>query len=143
MRSLWTGLALLALLGACAGGPVQRHERTALNEYLPYAGPPVERFNFFRLDSWQSVGPLEVIIWSDAFTAYLVRVREPCTGLQFTNRIGVTSTVGTISRLESLVLRDHERCLIDEIRPIDLKQMKADRAAERAADRAEQAAKPH
>ncbi len=63
-------------------------------------------------------------------------MQEPCPRLEFVQRIGVTSTIETVSTLESIVLRDHERCPITQIRPIDLKRMNADRAAQRAAAKA-------
>jgi len=132
-----TVIATFALAG-CADGALRRHDGALLNEYLPYAGPPVDSFHFFHLDSWEAVGPYQVVIWTTPWDAYFVTVQSPCNGLAFANRLAVTSTVGSISKFESIVLRHDERCPILEIRPLDLKQMKADRAAERtAAQRAE------
>jgi hypothetical protein len=123
-------LALVVLLGGCAGA-VRRD--ALLDEYLPYAGAPVDSFHFFRLDSWAVVGRYQLVIWVTPFEAYLVTVQSPCEQLAWTNRLAVTSTVNTISKFESIVLRDHERCPVTEIRPIDLKAQKAARAAARAA----------
>jgi hypothetical protein len=136
MKAMLQVLALAILVAGCAGGAPRRSERELLNDYLAYAGPPVDSFRFFRLDGWQSLGPNQLILWSTPWDAYLVTVAGPCPELEFTNRLGVTSTVGTVSRFESIVVRHHERCPIGEIRPLDLKQMKADRAAERAAAKA-------
>ena len=136
LRAVQTA-AVLVLLAGCSGVP--RRGDAALDRYLPYAGPPVEQFHFYELDSWQAVAADRVVIWTDPFTAYLVRVRTPCTELAFTERLGVTSTVNTVSRLESIVPSHQNRCPIEEILPIDVKAMKADQAARRAA---EQAARP-
>jgi len=132
--------AVLVLLAGCAGVP--RRGDASLDRYQPYAGAPVEQFHFYELDSWQAVAPDRVVIWTDPFTAYLVRVRTPCTELAFTERLGVTSTVNTVSRLESIVPSRHNRCPIEEIRPIDLTAMKADPAARRAAEQADRPAGP-
>jgi hypothetical protein len=136
LRAIETA-AVVVLLAGCAGVP--RRGDAALDRYQPYAGPPVEQFHFYQLDSWQAVAADRVVIWTDPFTAYLVRVRTPCTELAFTERLGVTSTLNTVSRLESVVPSHQNRCPIEEIQPIDLKAMKADQAARRAA---EQAARP-
>jgi hypothetical protein len=129
-------LALAALLAGCAGGALRRHAAAPLSDYVAYAGPPVASFHFFRLDSWQAVGPRQVVIWTTAFDAYLVTVREPCPELEFSERLGVTSTGGTVSKFESLLVGHGYRCPVEQIRPIDLKQMQVDRAAERAATKA-------
>ncbi|HXQ30727.1 MAG TPA: DUF6491 family protein [Steroidobacteraceae bacterium] len=129
-------LILALLVAGCAGGTLRREANERLEDYLSYAGPPVDSFRFFRLYGWQAVGPTRLVIWSTAFDAYLVTVQEPCPRLEFVQRIGVTSTIETVSTLESIVLRDHERCPITQIRPIDLKRMNADRAAQRAAAKA-------
>ena len=134
MKRHLTAAAALSLLVACTTGAPRRGV-SALEEYRPYIGPPVASVHFFTLDSWNSVDDRHVVIYTTFNTAYLVEVDPPCPELGFTDRLGVTSTVGTISHFESLVVRNHQRCLIGEIRPIDIKHMKADRAAERAAAR--------
>jgi hypothetical protein len=58
--------------------------------------------------------------------AYLLSVRAPCINLQFTQRIGLTSTAGTVNSGLDSVLVDRERCQITEIRPVDYKKMRAD-----------------
>ena len=58
---------------------------------------------------------------------YLLTLQQPCSGLQFTNRIGVSSTTGTVNRGLDSVLFEHRRCAITEIRPVDYKRMLAER----------------
>jgi hypothetical protein len=58
--------------------------------------------------------------------AYLINVTGYCPDLQFANTIAVTSTGSTVDRFEK-VLVGRDRCLINEIRPLDTKQLKADR----------------
>jgi hypothetical protein len=136
MKRVLTSLCCAALLiTGCTGLP-RRPEGALLNEYLPFAGPPIDSFHFFRLDSWTVVGRYQLVIWATPFEAYLLTVQSPCEQLAFTQHVAVTSTLHTISHFESVLLRDHERCPIQEIRPLDLKAMKAARAAARAAAKA-------
>ena len=133
MRCLLLAAALMSLLAGCMGA-APRRGAAQLDDYLPYAGAPVEQFRFYTLDSWQALTADQVVIWSDPFTAYLVKVMGPCPELAFTDRLGVTSTVGAVSRFESIVPRHDVRCPIEQIRPIDLKKMKVEQAARRAAE---------
>ena len=55
--------------------------------------------------------------------------------LNFANVIGVTSTTNTISKFDKVRV-GNDVCPISEIRPIDVKQMKADRRAATAASKA-------
>ena len=59
--------------------------------------------------------------------AYLLTVADICTGLQFAQRIGISSTGGTVSRLEAVTF-DHQSCPISEIRPVDYRKMRQDAA---------------
>ena len=110
-----TGACLLA---GCATGP-------KLN-YAEYAGEPVKSFYMGHFDGWTPVSKDQLVVWASFNKAYLIRVQGYCPDLQFANAIGVTSTANTVDRFEK-VLVGKDRCLIDEIRPIDTKQLKEDR----------------
>lgn len=139
MKSLLSLLVLALLLAGC--GIPRRPEGAALNEYLQFAGPPVDQVRFFRLDSWEVVGRYQLVIYVTPWEAYLTTVAAPCEQLGWVNRLGVTSTVGTLSKFESVVMRDNQHCPILELRPVDVKALKAHRRDERAAALA--AAAPH
>lgn len=124
--------ATLATMG-CTNSAPRRPDPAWRSDYLAYAGPPVDRFHSYRLYNWEVVGPNQLVLWSTPWQAYLVTVWSPCTELAFANRLGLTSTFGTVSTLDSIVLRNHTRCPIEQIRPIDLKRLNADRAARREA----------
>jgi len=130
-------ITLCALLAACAT-PAPRGDAPP-DEYLPYAGAPVDEFHFFRLYDWQRAGKDRVVLWTDPGRAYLVTVMPPCIELDFTEYLGVSSTVQTVSRFEALFPGHRDRCPIDEIRPLDIKRLNADRAAARAAAKAAKA----
>ena len=127
-------IAICALLAGCATGAPR--SAPPPDEYLPYAGAPVDEFHFFRLYDWQRAGSNRVVLWTDPGQAYLVTVMAPCMELDFTEYLGVGSTLQTVSRFESLFPGHHDRCPITEIRPLDVKRLNADRSAARAAARA-------
>jgi len=128
MKSIITSCVVAASLAGCVSGAPRANDHTPANDYLAYAGAPIDSFHINRLDNWQVVGPNQLVLWSTPWQAYLVTVWSSCSQLPFANRLAVTSTVGSVSKFESIVLRNGTRCPIDEIRPIDLKQMQADRA---------------
>ena len=130
-------IALCALLAACAATAPRGDPPP--DEYLPYAGAAVDEFHFFRLYDWQRAGRDRVVLWTDPGQAYLVTVMAPCVELDFTEYLGVSSTVQTVSRFESLFPGHRDRCPITEIRPLDWKRLNADRAAARAAAQAAKA----
>jgi hypothetical protein len=66
------------------------------------------------------------VIWSGLNKAYLLTVTGYCPDLQFANAIAVTSTGNTVDRFEKVIV-GRDRCIINEIRPLDTKQIKEDR----------------
>ena len=124
-------LALAILLGAgCAGGP-RRNADDQAAAYLDYAGKPVSSFTAFRLQSWQPLSRNQLILWTGVNGAYLVTVWDSCPDLQFADSIHVSSTGNQITTFDHVNV-GRDRCPISQIRPIDIRQMKADRAADRA-----------
>ena len=126
---VWVLLAA-TLLSACTG--MLRNSAGSESERLTdYAGEPIDSFNTFGLDSWSAVGRDRLIVWDGPSRAYLIVVREPCSELKFAESVEVTSTLRSVSKFESVQV-GRDRCPINEIRPIDVKQMRADRAARAA-----------
>jgi hypothetical protein len=127
-------VALAALLAGC--GTTAHRGEASPDEFLPYAGAPVDEFHFFRFDDWQLAGKDRVVLWVDVNQAYLATVAEPCAELDFSEYLGVSSTLHTVSRFESLFPGHRDRCPITEIRPLDVRRLKADQTAARAAAKA-------
>jgi hypothetical protein len=65
-------------------------------------------------------------VYSGLNKAYLLTLTGYCPDLQFANTIAVTSTANTVDKFEKVIV-GRDRCLIKEIRPVDVKQMKSDR----------------
>ncbi len=106
------------LLAGCATGP-------KLN-YAEYAGEPVKSFYLGNFDGWNAVSRDQLVVWSGFNKAYLLKLTGYCPDLQFAHQIAITSTGNTVDRFEKVIV-GRDRCLINEIRPLDTKQMKADR----------------
>ncbi len=133
-RTFALALLVIPLLAACATGVGRLKGDAAEQRYSDYAGPPVERFTAFDIDGWTPVSRDTLVIWNGLNEAFLIKVWDQCRDLQFADRIAVTSTARTVSRFEQVRV-GRDRCPISEIRPVDVKRMRADRAAARAASK--------
>jgi hypothetical protein len=135
-RMMFFGL-VVAMLAGCAGGPPRVEHSETLDRYLDYAGEPIDRATSFRLDSWELVGRDRIVLWTGVNEAYLVTVWDTCRDLQFTQHIRVVTGIDNqISRFDKVMV-GRDTCPIKEIRPIDVRQMKADQAADRAQQKGE------
>ena len=125
-------LALLATSVVSAQTREKQAER--LGEYLPYAGEPVDRFQFWELIRYELVGEYQVVVWPRLKEAYLLTVDGPCNDLEWAHSIALTSSVNSVHSRFDFVLADDSRCRINEIRPIDYPKYLADRKEAREAD---------
>jgi hypothetical protein len=114
---------LIAAMGAvfCAGCGT-----TPKLDYNEYAGQPVKSFYMPEFDGWSPVSKDQLVVWAGNNKAYLINVTGYCPNLEFANTIAVTSTGSTVDKFEKVIV-GRDRCFIDTIRPIDVKQMKEDR----------------
>ena len=112
-------VAAALLLTACASNRVKL-------DYTDYAGEPVRSFHMYDFNGWNAISKDQLVLYSGMNKAYLLSLTGYCPDLQFANTIAVTSTANTVDRFEKVIV-GRDRCLIKEIRPIDVKQMKADR----------------
>jgi hypothetical protein len=117
---------LSAALAGCATG-LPRKDEGKLN-YVDYAGEPVEGFTAMRIQGWTPVAREKLLVWTGINEAWLVRVWDGCEDLLFANLISVTRTGSRVSRFDTVRV-GNDRCPITEIRPVDIRHMKADRAA--------------
>jgi Family of unknown function (DUF6491) len=140
-RGLKYCAALVALtsLGACSTTvPPDRpgSELPARARYMPYVGPPIERFTWMMpIDGFEALSDSELIIFMGANTAYYLKVWAPCgtKGLRFSHGVGLSSSVGgtVTARLDSVQTQGMS-CPISEIRSLDYKRMKEEARAGRA-----------
>lgn len=121
-------LLAAALTAGCAAG-LQREDGGKLN-YLDYAGEPVERFTATRISGWTPVSRNQLVVWVGVNDAFLLKVWDGCEDLMFANVVGVTQQNMSVTRFDKVRV-GRDRCPIDEIRPIDVRHLKADRASMR------------
>ena len=140
MRTLLALALAVTMTTACASG-LQR-TRDPLAKYDGYIGEPVRSFNAFRIQSWQPVDKDQLILWTGINDAYLIKVVGFCPDLPFANTISVDNhgSMSQVTTLDSIIVR-RDRCQIQQINPIDVKQMKADRKADRESAAREKAEK--
>ncbi|HZH42928.1 MAG TPA: DUF6491 family protein [Lysobacter sp.] len=138
-------LLLLAFASAsCASDPAQRDaERLAL--YRAHAGAPVDSIRYFgRLDGWTPLGSDALALWTRPGEAWLVSLQGSCPDLPYAHAITVSDSIHRIharfDRILPLVHSPGARipCFIREIRPVDVKAL---RAAERDKRKAQTAAR--
>jgi hypothetical protein len=116
--SLAAAVIATGLIAGCASAPKL--------DYREYAGQPVKSFRMFGYDGWSPVSKDQLVVWTGVNEAYLIKVVGYCPNLEFANSIAVTSTGSTVDKFEKVIV-GRDKCMINEIRPIDTKQMKEDR----------------
>jgi len=126
MRRLIAVILVAATTAACATGPARVETNATLERYELYAGAPVRDFTSFDLDWWEPLTRNKLVLWNGVNEAYLVTVWNSCQDLKFADAIRVTRTGNTISTFEAVKV-GRDRCQIEEIRPIDVRRMKAER----------------
>lgn len=120
-----SALLLMLLLSACAGpGPLKRME-ARLAEVESVAGEPVESFHFWTLHSWEPLGRRHLLVHTRISEGWLLRIDEPCPGLEFAINVGLSSSNNRVYQRFDTVNFDKQRCRIDEIRPVDVKALRA------------------
>ena len=124
-------MSALLVLPACAAGLAKKDDAVQFR-YQDYAGEPVDTVTSMgRVTGWTSVSRDQLVIWTGVNEAWLLKVWDTCRDLEFADSVVVTRSGSRISRFDKVLVGD-ERCQITEIRPVDIKQMKADRAAAKA-----------
>ena len=61
----WLYAASVLLLAACSGIPQRAKEEQLQQQYLQYAGAPVDRFTYLgRFDSWSALSGTQLVVWT-------------------------------------------------------------------------------
>jgi hypothetical protein len=131
---LTSALVVLActLLGACSNVPYRERMATRLAQFERYAGEPIDKFHFWRMENWEVLGNNKLVVRTTLRDAYLITVENACPELEWANSVGVTSTINEVStRFDSVVVRGW-KCRISEIRPVRYLDMVHDERAARA-----------
>ena len=127
---------LVVLVAACAGTP-RLSDEEQLARYQAYAGEPVDRFTQLRIDNWESLDSNKLVLWNGRNEAYLLTVWDTCADLRQAQTITVVSasshTVSVFDKIRVVkdprfgpIMTGSDTCPIREIRPVNVKQMRAD-----------------
>jgi len=134
-------LSTLAFSACAADARVSDADRLAL--YRANAGRPVANFQYFgRLDGWTPLGDSALAVWTKPSTAYLIELKGTCQDLDFANAITVTNQSGRVyANFDKVIVlgrgMNQMPCWIKEMRPIDVKALKAAEQEKRQAQTAE------
>jgi hypothetical protein len=126
MKTSLVALALAAVLLTGCVSTLKKLSQPKL-QYTEYAGEPVKSFYMRSQDNgWSPVSRDQLVLWAGINEAYLIKIAGYCPDLMFAHAVAVTDDSGTVDKFSKVIVGGN-RCYIEEIRPIDTKQMKADR----------------
>jgi len=128
-------LAIISLLAACASTE-DRPAPASPEQLAEQAGyeivEPVRQVPNYRIDGFNAISNRAVILSSGVKDRYLVTVMSNCVGLRFTQVLATTSTAGSLSTFDAILLRDvpggAQRCPITNI--YKLKKLDSDSSGE-------------
>jgi len=119
------GAALL--LGACARVGQEYTARLSARQqaYAAAAGTPVQSFHYFSLWSWEPLSDEQLAVYTRSNEAWLLDLDGKCHNLQFTNHIGLTSSVSEVSvRFDRVITGAADApCFIKQIRPVNVAKL--------------------
>lgn len=128
MRSLVWLLIGFALASCASSGPRERDE-AALTRYRAHAGEPVSSFHLRLMREWASLGRTHLAVYTGVNEAWLIEVEQPCQGLDFARAVQLSSSGSRVYAKFDTVRFDEQVCRIREIRPVDVRAMKAEQRA--------------
>jgi Family of unknown function (DUF6491) len=126
--SIALSLSAAMIIAGCASTLSKLSGPDANLNYAEYAGEPVSSFWMSSVHGWAAVSGTEIFVRSSHDKAYLVTVAGYCPNLQFATTIGFTSAADQVDRFSKVIFGD-ERCLIQQIRSVDMARLNADRRA--------------
>lgn len=139
--------ALLALSACATGAKLSDGEKLAL--YRSHTGAPVDSFSFFgRINGWAPIGDSALVVWTKPNEAWLLDLSGPCQDIEYTPAIGLTSSMNRVyARFDKVLVNRpgsmNIPCFIQQIRPLDVKAVRASEQELREAQVQErEAAKP-
>ena len=121
--SLLSGSLLLA--GCMTGGPTRAESLAA---YQAHAGEPVDKIHYFSPIGWDKVDDEHITVTMRPSEQYLMRLSGPC--LDFAGAapvIAISSQAGWVSaKFDRVTMAGSPlSCRIEEIRPVDVRAMRA------------------
>jgi hypothetical protein len=128
----WAALSAASVASATdvsAGAPDKFEQRKAF--VTQFAGEARSSMPFFRSYDFEPLGDDALLLWESPGRAYLLNVEDFCPDLPSAQAIAINSKGATVSAkfdfitVSGRVQGANNRCRILEIRPVDVKAMKA------------------
>lgn len=119
----------LAASGCASTAALNDDQRLAL--YRTHAGEPVDSIQYLgSYNGWTPLGDGALALWTRPSQAWLVQLFEPCTDIEYAQTIGVPNQNGRLSaRFDRIHVANNGliplSCTIKEIRPLDVKAIRA------------------
>jgi hypothetical protein len=134
-------LLLGAAMAASAGAQDRQSERLSKMEQrlefvTRFAGAPKSSVPFARSYDFEPLGRHTLLLYESMNRAYLVEIEDFCPDLPTAMSIGVDNKTSSLSAKFDALRIGGRSCRILEIRPVDVKAMKAAQKAEREAAKA-------
>ena len=142
MRLKW--MLLIAAIATNAVAQDRKSERISKMEQrhefvIRFASAPKSSVPFARSYDFEPLGRHNLLLYESMNRAYLVEIEDFCPDLPTAMAIGVDNKTSSLSAKFDALRIGGRGCRILEIRPVDVKAMKA---AQKAAREAAKAAKP-
>lgn len=118
-----------ALPADAAGRRLTDDERTAI--YVANAGAAVDSIPFFgSYSGWTPLDDAHLALWTGPSKAYLIEVYGPCMGLDYASNIRLDNRIGRLTAKFDRIYASGVGitpvgCQIKEIRPLDIKAVRA------------------
>jgi hypothetical protein len=140
MRLKWM-LLLITAIATTAGAQDRKTERlTKMEQRLEFvtrfASEPKSSVPFARSYDFEPLGRHTLLLYESMNRAYLVEIEDFCPDLPTAMAIGVDNKTSSLSAKFDALRIGGRSCQILEIRPVDVKAMKAAQKAEREAAKA-------
>ena len=119
MRRLGIAISIAASLAFAA--PTLAHTKAAADRPT---NDSIWVGSFGRLYNWRPVSRDELILWASPSKPYLVKIWRPFRSLRFAHTIGVTTTIGRVTKFEKVIV-DGQRLPIKSIVALDRETAKA------------------
>lgn len=129
---------LIATAASAAVGKPERQTRMEERRAFVtgFAGEAQSSVRFSRFYDFEPLGTDTLLLYESLNRAYLVKIEDFCPEMPAAFKLGVDNSSSSLNvRLDSIVVRGN-RCRIIEIRPVDVKAMKAAQKAKREAAKA-------
>jgi hypothetical protein len=114
-----------ALLAGCAAPTpsesIAWRDRLEQLGYKP--GATVDSIPQFRIDGFNVLDPTHLVLYTGHDRRHLVTMGTPCPGLTFAERIGYSTSGGSLTRFDKLYVVDRQRielpCVIASLQALD------------------------